>query len=146
MCSSDLEHPRIVANKDAKGDPFAAQQVMHACGLPYYSGDDGLNLPLLAVGAVGFVSVTGHLVADRFQAMARAYRSGDVAAAAKINLDMVPVTTGVMGRVGGAIMVKAALDLLGRPGGGNLRLPLVAADDAQRAQLREDLRAGGFDL
>lgn len=140
------EHPRIVANKDAKGDPFAAQQVMHACGLPYYSGDDGLNLALLAVGAVGFVSVTGHLVADRFQAMATAFRAGDTALATKINLDMVPVTTGVMGRVGGAIMVKAALDLLDRPGGGALRLPLIAADDAQRAQLREDLRAGGFEL
>lgn len=140
------EHPRIVANKDAKADPFAAQQVMHASGLPYYSGDDGLNLALLAVGAVGFVSVTGHLVADRFQAMAAAYRSGDVARATQINLDMVPITTGVMTRVGGAIMVKAALDLLGRAGGGAMRLPLVVADDAQRAQLALDLRAGGFAL
>mgnify|MGYP000216867523 CR=1 FL=1 len=62
------EHPRIVANKDAKADPFAATQVMQACGLPYYSGDDGLNLALMAVGAVGFISVTaagnsdGHVV------------------------------------------------------------------------------------
>ncbi len=59
---------------------------------------------------------------------------------------MVPVTEGIMTRTQGAIMVKAALDLLGRPGGGPLRLPLVAADDAQRAVLRDDLRAGGFDL
>lgn len=140
------EHPRIVANKDAKGDPFAATQVMHASGLPYYSGDDGLNLALLAVGAVGFVSVTGHVVADRFQAMAAAFRAGDVATATKINLDMVPVTTGIMNRVGGAIMSKAALDLLGRPGGGAMRLPMVAADEATREQLRIDLRAGGFDL
>jgi 4-hydroxy-tetrahydrodipicolinate synthase len=140
------EHPRIVANKDAKADPFAAQQVMHASGLPYYSGDDGLNLALLAVGAVGFISVTGHLVADRFQAMAAAFRAGDVALATKINFDMVPITTGVMTRVGGAIMVKASLDLMGRAGGGALRLPLVPADDAQRAQLAQDLKAGGFSL
>jgi 4-hydroxy-tetrahydrodipicolinate synthase len=140
------QHPRIVANKDAKADPFAAQQVMHASGLPYYSGDDGLNLALLAVGAVGFVSVTGHLVANRFQAMAAAYRAGDIALAQKINFDMVPVTTGIMTRVGGAIMVKAALDLLGRAGGGVMRLPMVAADDAQRAQLALDLKAGGFSL
>jgi 4-hydroxy-tetrahydrodipicolinate synthase len=119
---------------------------MHASGLPYYSGDDGLNLALLAVGAVGFVSVTGHLVADRFQAMAAAYRAGDIALAQKINFDMVPVTTGIMTRVGGAIMVKAALDLLGRAGGGVMRLPMVAADDAQRAQLALDLKAGGFSL
>lgn len=140
------EHPRIVANKDAKGDPFAATQVMQACGLPYYSGDDGLNLALLAVGAAGFVSVTGHLIADRYQAMAAAFRAGDVAAAMKINLDTVPVNTGVMTRLGGAIMTKAALDLLGRAGGGKLRLPYVQADPATIEQLRIDLRAGGFDL
>lgn len=140
------EHPRIVANKDAKADPFAAQQVMHACGLPYYSGDDGLNLALLAVGAVGFVSVTGHLVADRFKAMHAAFMAGDIETAKQINLGMVPVTTGVMTRIGGAIMTKAALDLLGRAGGGALRLPLVAANAAQREQLAKDLRAGGFDL
>ena len=140
------EHPRIVANKDAKADPFAAQQVMKATGLPYYSGDDGLNLALLAVGAIGFVSVTGHLVADRFQAMAAAYRAGDVQKAKQINLDMVPITTGIMTKAGGAIMVKAALDLLGRPGGGALRLPLVAANQSLRDQLKLDLRAGGFQL
>ncbi len=140
------EHPRIVANKDAKADPFAAQQVMKATGLPYYSGDDGLNLALLAVGAIGFVSVTGHLVADRFQAMAAAYRAGDVEKAKQINLDMVPITTGIMTKAGGAIMVKAALDLLGRSGGGALRLPLVAANQSLRDQLKLDLRAGGFQL
>ncbi len=140
------EHPRIVANKDAKADPFAAQQVMHATGLPFYSGDDGLNLALLSVGAVGFVSVTGHLVADRFQAMAAAFRAGDVEKAKEINFSMVPITTGIMTRVGGAIMTNAALDLLGRPGRGPLRLPLVAANQAVREQLKLDLRAGGFQL
>lgn len=140
------EHPRIVANKDAKGDPFAATQVMQACGLPFYSGDDGLNLALLAVGAAGFVSVTGHLIADRFQKMAAAFRAGDVEMATKLNFEMVPVNTGVMTRMGGAIMTKAALDLLGRPGGGKLRLPYIQADAATIEQLRLDLRAGGFDL
>ena len=49
------EHPRIVANKDAKGDPFAAALVLNATDgqLAWYSGDDGLNLPLLSIGAVG---------------------------------------------------------------------------------------------
>ncbi|MGN6244185.1 MAG: 4-hydroxy-tetrahydrodipicolinate synthase [Motilibacteraceae bacterium] len=140
------EHPRIVANKDAKGDLFAAQQVLHGSDLVYYSGDDALNLPLLAVGAVGFVSVTGHLVADRLRAMVEAYLSGEVGKAREINDGLVPVTTGVMTRTQGAIMVKAALDLLGRAGGGALRLPLVAATEAQREQLRTDLREGGFDL
>lgn len=140
------EHPRIVANKDAKGDPFAAAQVMAASGLPYYSGDDGLNLPLLAVGAAGFVSVVGHLVGDRFVEMAAAYRAGDIERAKQINFELMPVTVGVMTKLGGAIMTKAALDLLGRAGGGPLRLPYVSADPATREQLAADLRAGGFQL
>lgn len=140
------EHPRIVANKDAKGDVWAAQQVMRRCDLFYYSGDDALNLPLLSVGAVGVVSVTGHVVADRLAALVNAYVAGDVAQALTINDAMVPVIEGIMTRAPGAVMVKAALDLLGRPGGGAVRLPLVAATEAQRVVLTDDLRAGGFDL
>lgn len=142
------EHPRIVANKDATGDPFAAARVIHETGdtLAWYSGDDGLNLPLLSVGAVGMVSVVGHVVADRLAAMAAAWEAGDTRTATAIHLSLMPVITGIMTRTQGVIMVKAALDLLERPGGGSLRLPLVAADDRQREQLRQDLKAGGFDL
>lgn len=142
------EHPRIVANKDAKGDPYAAASVLHATDsqMAWYSGDDGLNLPLLSIGAVGVVSVIGHIVADRLAAMVAAYSAGDVATAAAINLSLMPVIEGIMTRTQGVIMVKAALDLLERPGGGRLRLPLIAADEAQRQQLRQDLKAGGFEL
>jgi 4-hydroxy-tetrahydrodipicolinate synthase len=140
------EHPRIVANKDAKGDLFAAQQVLSRCDLAWYSGDDALNLPLLAVGAVGVVSVTGHVVADRHAAMIAAYADGDVGRAREINEATVPVTEGIMTRTQGVIMVKAALDLLGRAGGGPLRLPLVSATPEQRDTLRHDLRSGGFPL
>ena len=142
------EHPRIVANKDAKGDPFAAAQVMAEVGdtLAWYSGVDGLTLPLLSIGGVGVVSVVGHVVADRLAAMVAAHAAGDVATAAAINLSLMPVITGIMTRTQGVIMVKAALDLLERPGGGDLRLPLLPADEAQRQALRQDLKAGGFEL
>jgi 4-hydroxy-tetrahydrodipicolinate synthase len=140
------EHPRIVANKDAKGDLFAAQSVIARSDLVFYSGDDALNLPLLSVGAHGLVSVTGHVIADRHVAMVQAYTAGEVAKAREISAGTVAVTTGIMTRTQGAIMVKAALDLLGRPGGGCLRLPLVEATPEQRDVLRQDLRDGGFDL
>lgn len=140
------EHPRILANKDAKGDPWAASQVMAKSDLAYYSGDDGLNLALLALGATGVVSVTGHVVADRHKAMVEAVAKNDLDTAREINRGLVPITEGIMTRVGGAIMVKAALDLLGRPGGGFLRLPLIPATGAQREVLRTDLIAGGFTL
>ena len=140
------EHPRILANKDAKGDPWAASVVMAKSDLAYYSGDDGLNLALLALGATGVVSVTGHVVADRHKAMMEAVSANDIETARKINEGLVPITEGIMTRVGGAIMVKAALDLLGRAGGGFLRLPLIPATKAQRDVLRADLIAGGFSL
>lgn len=140
------EHRNIIANKDAKADVWSASEVMAKSDLAYYSGDDGLNLALLAVGAVGVVSVTGHIVADRHKAMVDAMQSNDVETARQINRSLVPITEGVMTKAGGAIMVKAALDLLGRVGGGALRLPLVPATESQVAQLRVDLALGGFNL
>jgi 4-hydroxy-tetrahydrodipicolinate synthase len=135
------EHPRIVANKDAKGDLEAAQLVMARTGLPWYSGDDALNLPLLAVGAVGFISVVGHLVGDRIAAMARAFEAGDIATARRMNVELLPVYEGCF-RTQGVIMTKAALADLGLPGG-PVRPPLVDATSEQRAQLRADLARGG---
>ena len=139
------EHPRILANKDAKGDLLAAQRVMAACDLAYYSGDDALNLPLLALGAVGFVSVTGHLVADRHRRMLEAFLAGDVATARAVNEATLPVTIGIMTRAQGAIMVKAALALVGAPVG-PVRLPLVEATESEIAVLTQDLIAGGVAL
>lgn len=140
------EHPQILANKDAKGDPWAASQIMAQSDLAYYSGDDPLNLALLAIGATGVVSVTGHIVADRHKAMVEAIQNNDVHTARKINESLVPITEGIMTRAGGAIMVKAAYDLLGKTGGGSLRLPLIPATPAQRSVLKDDLIRGGFTL
>lgn len=135
------EHPRIVANKDAKGDLEFAQWGMATTGLAWYSGDDVLNLPLLSVGAAGMISVVGHLVGDRLKAMAEAMAAGDVALAAEINRGLLPVYTGCF-RTQGVILTKAALDMQGLPAG-PVRLPLVDATPEQRAVLRADLAAGG---
>jgi 4-hydroxy-tetrahydrodipicolinate synthase len=76
------DHPRIVAVKDAKGDFGAGSEVMARTDLVFYCGDDIVNLPWLALGACGFVSVHGHIVGDRLHDMIDAYLSGDVAGAA----------------------------------------------------------------
>ena len=137
-------HPRIVAVKDAKGDLGASSAVLAATDLVYYCGDDPLNLPFLAIGAAGFVSVHGHVVGDRLHEMIDAYRAGDVAAALAIHRELQPVYTG-MTRTQGVITTKAALALLGLPGG-TVRPPLVDATPAQVEQLRTDLAAGGVKL
>ena len=139
------EHPRIVANKDAKGDLFAAQRVLAETDLAYYCGDDALNLPLLALGAVGVVSVTGHVVADRHRRLVEAVLAGDLVTAREINNTCLPVTIGIMTRTQGVIMVKAALALLGTPVG-PVRLPMVEASESEIALLTADLVNGGLTL
>ncbi|MEU8583519.1 4-hydroxy-tetrahydrodipicolinate synthase [Streptomyces abikoensis] len=138
------EHPRIVANKDAKGDLGAASWAMARSGLAWYSGDDMLNLPLLSIGAVGYVSVVGHLVTSELRAMLEAHRSGDADKAAEIHRRLLPVYTGMF-RTQGLITTKAALALQGLPAG-PVRLPLVGLTDEQTEQLKSDLAAGGVQL
>ncbi|CAN2206864.1 DapA Dihydrodipicolinate synthase/N-acetylneuraminate lyase [Candidatus Nanopelagicaceae bacterium] len=134
----------IVALKDAKGNIAATSWVIKRCGVPVYSGDDILNLPFLSVGAVGFVSVCGHTVGLQLKAMLDAWFAGNSAKALEIHQQLLPVFTGTF-RTQGAILTKAAMSLMGLPGG-TTRLPLVDATEPQIEQLRKDLIAGGVTL
>ncbi|NBO16694.1 MAG: 4-hydroxy-tetrahydrodipicolinate synthase [Actinobacteria bacterium] len=138
------EHKNITALKDAKGNPAATSWVIKRCGIPVYSGDDILNLPLLSVGAVGFVSVCGHTVGSQLREMLDAWFSGDANKALEIHQQLLPVFTGTF-RTQGAILTKAALNLMGLPGGFT-RLPLVDATADQISQLKSDLQSGGVKL
>ena len=137
-------HPRIVGVKDAKDDPSATSHVMARTDLVYYCGTDLLNLPWLSLGAVGFISVVGHVVGDRLHEMIDAFSSGDTVRARQIHYELIPVYDGLF-RNQGVVMAKAALELLGQPGGA-LRAPLLAATGAERQQLTLDLTAGGVKL
>ena len=112
--------------------------------LAYYSGDDPMTLPLLAVGGIGIVSVTAHVVGDRIFEMIEAFANGRNAEASRLHLSMLPVNVGLF-RNQAAVMTKAAMDLLGLPGGG-VRGPLLPASAAERQTLRADLTAGGVKL
>jgi 4-hydroxy-tetrahydrodipicolinate synthase len=137
-------HPRIVGVKDAKDAPGATSHVLAQTDLVYYCGTDMLNLPWLALGAVGFISVVGHVVGDRLHEMIDAFHAGDVARARELHYGLIPVYDGLF-RNQGAVMTKAALELLGLPGGA-VRGPLLAATEAERHQLVLDLTAGGVKL
>ena len=97
------EHPRIVALKDAKGNVAETSWVIKRSGIPVYSGDDILNLPLLSVGAVGFVSVCGHTVGSRLREMLDAWFAGKSERALEIHQELLPVYTGTF-RTQGAIL------------------------------------------
>ena len=134
-------HDQIVAVKEASGELFNGARVMAETDLAFYSGDDALNFAWLAIGAVGVVSVVGHLAAHRYAAMVAAVDAGDLTSARAINAALWPAVRGVMTRTQGAIMVKAALQMSGVLHHRTMRLPLVEATDDEIALLRSDLVA-----
>src|SRR6185312_5685572 len=78
------EHDRIVAVKDAKGDLPASAQVIAETELAYYSGDDAMTLPLLAVGGVGVVGTSTHFSGAGMKALIEAFERGDTAEALRL--------------------------------------------------------------
>ncbi|EYT63708.1 dihydrodipicolinate synthase [Dietzia sp. UCD-THP] len=134
-------HPNIVAVKDAKGDFHDAATVMSHCDLVYYSGDDQLNLPWLAVGASGFVSVIGHVAAAHLVELRRAFLAGDIETARHINLGLLPLFD-AQRALGGVSMSKAALELLGIPAGVP-RLPQLPPTTEQQDALASLLHRAG---
>ncbi|MEU4247070.1 4-hydroxy-tetrahydrodipicolinate synthase [Amycolatopsis sp. NPDC026612] len=123
-------HPRIRAVKDAKGDLFEAMTVLSRTSLAYYCGIDGLNLPYLACGAAGLVSVVANVAADRTAELIRAVRRGDLGSARAINDSLLPLTDTLMRSGTGAANAKAALVELGIIPSASVRLPLVEAKTA----------------
>lgn len=134
-------HPNIVAVKDAKGDLHGAGQLMAETGTAYYSGDDALNLPWLAMGATGFISVWGHLAAPQLREMLSAFNSGDVATARKINTTLGALYYAQC-RLGGVTMSKEGLRLIGIDAGAP-RLPQLPATPSEIDELAADMRTAG---
>jgi 4-hydroxy-tetrahydrodipicolinate synthase len=133
------EHPRIAAVKDAKGDLAASTRVLAATDLLYYSGDDALNLPLMAVGGTGFVSVVGHFLAPELVGMRKAFLAGDLDTARALHAQVLAVTDAVF-VTQAAMTVKGALARQGLPAG-PVRPPLVPATDEQVAGVLTALEA-----
>ncbi|MBQ1073734.1 4-hydroxy-tetrahydrodipicolinate synthase [Micromonospora sp. C31] len=138
------EHGRIVAVKDAKGDLTATSWVTSRTNLAFYSGEDSLTLPALAVGGVGVVGTSTHFTGALTRQMIEAYDAGDTATALSLHRRLLPLYTGIF-RTQGVILVKAGLAAAGKPAG-PVRSPLVDATDDEIAQLRADSAAAGLEL
>jgi 4-hydroxy-tetrahydrodipicolinate synthase len=132
-------HERIRAVKDAKGDLFEAMSVLAGTSLAYYCGIDELNLPYLACGATGVVSVVGNVVADCNADLIRAVRTGDLDSARAIQGSLIPLVEAVMRTSQGAIMAKAALAELGIIPHPAVRLPLLESSPSDLRRLAEAL-------
>ena len=135
-------HPNIVAVKDAKGLPVASAQVIAATDLAYYSGDDAMTLPLLAVGGVGLVGTSTHFTGAASKAMIESYAAGDVAGAIAQYQALLPVYLGVFATQG-CMLVKAGLAARGFDPG-PVRAPLLDATAEQAATFAAVMDAAGF--
>jgi len=125
------EFPNVVGVKDASGNPAGAARLIAAAGPGFecYSGDDPMTLPLLAVGAVGVVSVASHWVGEELGEMIRRFLEGDVAGAQSLNaalLDAVAFQSS--DDAPNPLPAKAVLRALGLPAG-ECRLPMGPAPE-----------------
>ena len=133
--------PTVKALKDAKGNFKEATPLIEETGLAWYSGDDPSNLPWLALGASGGISVIGHVAASQLRALYRAVDEGNLAEARAINAKIHPLVE-AQGRLGGTSFAKAALQLQGVEVGPP-RLPIVEPTDEELEGLRRDMQKAG---
>jgi 4-hydroxy-tetrahydrodipicolinate synthase len=137
------ECKNMVMVKEATGSLDQASQVLALTDLTLLSGDDSLTLPLLSVGGEGVVSVVGNLVPGDMIAMVNAFRSGDIAEAQRLHMELFPLCRDLLGINSNPIPVKAAMRELGRDSG-ELRLPMVQLNDSELDFLRKTLGAYGL--
>ncbi|HEX6145399.1 MAG TPA: 4-hydroxy-tetrahydrodipicolinate synthase [Acidimicrobiia bacterium] len=122
------EHENIVAVKDAvESLAFTSQTVNRIPGFPVYSGQDSHTWPMMAVGAIGVVSVIAHLAGRVVAAMVAAALAGDVDEARRLHHLLLPLCEACFLETNPS-PVKAAMDRLWEPVGG-VRLPLVDASE-----------------
>lgn len=138
--------PNIVAVKEASGNLMQCAEIFRTAPADFaiYSGDDGMTLPMLAVGGVGVVSVTSHLVGKDIKAMHTAFFSNRLEEAAWLNAKMLPIVRACFQpTTPSPVPLKTALNLLGHNVGG-LHLPLVECTEKERDIVRAALAEYGL--
>ncbi len=138
------EHPNIAAIKEATGSLAQMIEIMHLCGdkIDVYSGEDGLTVPMMAMGAKGTISVLSNVAPRQSVAMTDACLRGDYAAAAKMQCDLLPLINALFSEVN-PIPAKAATAAMGF-GADALRMPLTSMEEQNRAVLFAEMRKLGI--
>jgi len=131
------EVDNIVAVKEASGDIGQIAEIAAGApdGFEVYSGDDGMTLPILAVGGVGIISVAGHVAGRIIAEMIAAFNDAETARAAQLHHKLLPLFDACFLPSGNPPCVKRALEICGFPVGGT-RLPVVPASEADTKVIR----------
>jgi len=141
MCEL-AEIPNVTAVKQANADLAQARTILAETDLDLYAGDDDLILPFLELGGTGGVCVHTHVVGPQVKELIRRFREGDAEGAKRLEEETAAAIE-ILRVVTNPIAIKAALNLLGH-GVGGVRLPLVEADEAERAAIRVCLERLGL--
>jgi len=141
MCEL-AEIPNVKAVKQANADLDQARTILAETDLDLYAGDDDLILPFLELGGTGGVCVHTHVVGPQVKELIRRFREGDAEGAKRLEEETAAAIE-ILRVVTNPIAIKAALNLLGHEVGG-VRLPLVEADEAERAAIRGCLERLGL--
>lgn len=139
---AELEHVKAV--KDATGDLAAAVEKQQRTGLAWYSGDDGLFLPFLSIGAVGIISVIAHVASSPMRQLVEAFDRGDIHQAQRIANQLAPLVHALNGDGYQAVMAKAALKMKGYMNSTAMRLPNIGPDAEQLDKAEEGMKAAGL--
>ena len=130
------EFPNIVAVKEAAGNVAQTAELFRVLpeNVTIYSGDDGLVLPFMSVGARGVISVLGNIGGQMLQDVMRLYSEGKVAEAAELNKKLVPLASSLFIE-SNPIPVKYAVTKVTGINAGAPRLPLTPISEAGKAKL-----------
>ena len=140
------EHPNIVALKEATGNMAQMVELARLCGdkIDIYSGEDGLVVPMMSMGAKGCISVLSNVVPKEAVALTDAFFAGDLKKAADLQCKLLPLINALFSEVN-PIPAKAAVSAMGY-GEEHLRLPQTPMEPATRAVLYEEMRKLGVQV
>ncbi|MGG2089143.1 4-hydroxy-tetrahydrodipicolinate synthase [Priestia aryabhattai] len=140
------EVPNVVSIKEASGDLDAMAEIISKTPSDFtlYSGDDGLTIPVLAIGGTGVISVASHIIGNDMQEMINAFKNGDVQKAAATHRNLLPIMRALF-IAPSPSPVKAALNLNGIQVGG-VRLPMVPLSNKEQSTLEKALQTSGINV
>ena len=140
------EHPNISGIKEASGSISKIAEIFSLCkdNINVYSGNDDQTVPIMSLGGKGCISVLSNLLPASSAEMCARFRAGDTAAAAKMQIDFLPLINALFSEVN-PIPVKAAMAAMGFCED-YLRLPLTPMEQAHRDVLFEEMRKQGIEI
>lgn len=135
------EHPNIVAIKEATGSIDIATEIRSLCDIPIISGDDGMTLPLMAIGATGVISVLSNLLPREVTQLVRHAAEGRLTEAQQLHTKLFRLTRALFVE-GNPVGIKAAMKLANMDSG-EVRQPLWPASDATVRLLEQEMKHVG---